>query len=70
MKVRTSRETREAQKPLGDHENLYRRGLSAATGSGSPPQRETSSSTEPPWLWMWSMALMIIMWSMPGSNPT
>jgi hypothetical protein len=34
--------------PLGDQDILYLKGFSAATGSGSPPHRDTSSVTLPP----------------------
>ena len=34
--------------PLGDQENLYPRGLSEASGAGSPPQYEMKLSTFPP----------------------
>lgn len=34
--------------PLGDQDILYLKGFSAATGSGSPPHRDTSSVTVPP----------------------
>ena len=45
--------------PLGDQDILYFNGLSAATGSGKPPQRETSSRTTPPLLWMLLTAFII-----------
>ena len=34
--------------PLGDQDILYLKGFSAATGSGRPPHRDTSSVTLPP----------------------
>ena len=38
--------------PLGDQDILYLNGFSAATGSGSPPHKDTSSVTVPPLSWM------------------
>jgi len=38
--------------PLGDHENLYRKGLSLNSGAGKPPQNDSKEVIRPPEAWI------------------